>query len=65
MKNRWGKQSANAHYLERELKTKGNPLIQVVMVSTNSLTDLRRAYPNFFLDLGEFRRVVKETVKRY
>ena len=59
-----GWESANTHYLERELETREYPLIQVVMVSANSVTDLRRAYPNFFLDLSEFRRVVRETVER-
>ena len=59
-----GWESANTHYLERELETREYPLIQVVMVSANSATDLRRAYPNFFLDLSEFRRVVRETVER-
>ena len=59
-----GWESANTHYLERELETREYPLIQVVMVSANSVTDLRRAYPNFFLDLSEFRRVVRETVEK-
>ena len=58
-----GWESANSHYLNRELETKDNSRVQIVLVSTNSLTALRRVYPNFFLDLREFRRVVSETLE--
>ncbi len=57
--NDW--ESANSWYLEKEVESRDNPR-EVVLVSAKSLSELRRAYPNFFLDLGGFRRVVRETL---
>ena len=57
-------EAANSRYLEREVETRGIPQVEIVLVSANSLSALRRAYPNFFLDLSAFRRVVRETVER-
>ena len=54
---------AIAFYLDRELESQGNPRIEVVLVSASSLSALRRAYPNYFADLTEFRRVFQETVE--
>ena len=53
---------ANEAYLERELETKGNPQIDVALVSTNNMASLRRAYPNYFADLTQFRARVRRTI---
>ena len=53
---------ATAEYANRELESRGNPNRHVVMVSARSVNELRRAYPNFFTDLNEFRRSVEETI---
>ena len=41
-----------------------NPRVDVVLVSTDSLGALRQAYPNYFADIREFRRVVREITGR-
>lgn len=58
--NDW--ESANSWYLDKEVESQHDPRVEVVLVSAKSLSELRRAYPNFFLDLRDFRRVVRETV---
>ena len=49
-------------YSDRELQTKDNPEIVVALVSSRSLAELRRAYPNFFADIAGFRRLLLETI---
>lgn len=56
----WG--SANEWYSDRELENRDNPHVVAVLVSSSSLSDLRRAYPNIFADIGRFRRLLQETV---
>lgn len=58
--NDW--ESANEWYSERELENRDNPHVVVVLVSSSSLSALRRAYPNIFADIGRFRRLLQETV---
>ena len=58
--NHW--ESANEWYSDRELENRDNPHVVVVLVSSSSLSDLRRAYPNIFADIGRFRRLLQETV---
>ena len=55
-------EEANTAYLERELETRGNPQIDVALVSTNNLAALRKAYPNYFADLTQFRARVRRTI---
>jgi hypothetical protein len=38
--------------------------IEPVLVSAGPIDELRRAYPNFFLDIGDFMRVVSEIVRK-
>jgi ppGpp synthetase/RelA/SpoT-type nucleotidyltranferase len=45
---------ATSDYLDREKWAKGKEGIQVVLVAAQSLTALRKAYPNYFLDTGKF-----------
>ena len=41
-------------YELREQKTKNDPNSDVVLVSVGSLKQLKKAYPNYFLDTEEF-----------
>jgi ppGpp synthetase/RelA/SpoT-type nucleotidyltranferase len=41
-------------YVEVEKRIKDNPKWQAVLVSVDSLSELRKAYPNFFLDISDF-----------
>ncbi len=54
---------ATSWYAEKELESRGNRSKHVVMVSARSVNELRRAYPNFFADLNEFRKLVEETIE--
>ena len=38
--------------------------IEPVLVSAGPIDELRKAYPNFFLDIGDFMRIVHEIVKK-
>ena len=53
---------AGAYYSEQELSARGDPSVQVLMVSVKSLEALRRAYPNYFADLTEFRKSTIEII---
>jgi hypothetical protein len=46
-------------YLEIEKQNKDKPHIQAVLVSVESFKALRRAYPNYFLDITVFVNLVK------
>ena len=56
-------EEATAYYLEREIESRGKPGAETVMVSTSSLSALRRTYPNYFADLTRFRRVLDQTLE--
>ena len=53
-------ESAVSWYRKREEDSIGNPRLNVVLVSTDTVNSLRRAYPNYFADIGGFRRMVEE-----
>ena len=55
-------EAATDWYVEREVESRGDSQVEVVLVSAASLSALRRAYPNYLADLGGFRRLVQETV---
>ena len=55
-------EAATNWYVEREVESRGDSQVEVVLVSAASLSALRRAYPNYFADLGDFRRLVQETI---
>ncbi len=57
------KEQAASMYADEELAHRSDPKIAVVMVSAKSVQALRRAYPNFFADLSEFRKLVRETTE--
>ena len=45
---------ATNDYLEREKSAKNNDDVQVVLVAAQSVSALKKAYPNYFLDTGRF-----------
>jgi ppGpp synthetase/RelA/SpoT-type nucleotidyltranferase len=49
-------------YSRAERETEGNPEKDVVLVSADSVTSLRRAYPNYFLDTSAFLDSLKEAI---
>ncbi len=55
-------EAATNWYVEREVESRDNSLVEVVLVSAASLSALKRAYPNYLADLGDFRRLVQETI---
>ena len=55
-------EAATAYYLDREVESRSKPDQETVLVSTSSLSALRRAYPNYFADLTDFRRVLDQTL---
>ena len=58
-------ESAFSWYRKREEDSIGNPRLNVVLVSTDTVNSLRRAYPNYFADIGGFRRILKEVTERH
>jgi hypothetical protein len=55
-------QSASEDYLAAERSIRDHPGADAVLVSVESLTSLRRAYPNYFLDTRVFLEALKEAV---
>ena len=53
-------EEAISQYRAKEEESRGNPRVDVVLVSTDSLSALRRAYPNYFADISGFLNRVKE-----
>jgi ppGpp synthetase/RelA/SpoT-type nucleotidyltranferase len=53
-------QEANTAYIEMETQNANNNLIQIVLVSVDSIAALKRAYPNYFLDTERFSELLKE-----
>ncbi|SLM32666.1 RelA/SpoT domain protein [Desulfamplus magnetovallimortis] len=47
-------ETANREYAKYEKRISMGENLQVVLVSAGSVDNLRRAYPNYFLDTGEF-----------
>ena len=54
---------ATETYRAMEERGRGNPRVDVVLVYTDSLNSLRRAYPNYFMDIGEFRQMVSQVIE--
>jgi len=50
---------AQNEYLEAEKTNKDNPSIQSVLVSVESFKSLRKAFPNYFMDISVFVKLVK------
>jgi len=52
-------QTATSEYLQREKLAKDKDEVQVVLVAAQSLSALRKAYPNYFLDTGKFVSLIQ------
>jgi hypothetical protein len=50
---------AHKQYLVREKATENDPNVQVVLVSADSVANLQRAYPNFYVDTTNFIRAIQ------
>jgi ppGpp synthetase/RelA/SpoT-type nucleotidyltranferase len=55
---------ASEQYLNAEREIADIPGAEAVLVSVDSLSSLRKAYPNYFLDTNVFLNVLKEALKR-
>lgn len=53
-------EAAQSNYLQQELTYRDNPRVDVVLVTADSFSALRRAYPNYFANLTGFRNLVQE-----
>lgn len=63
--NPFGKENiveAEAEYKRVEKDTENDPNIQVVLVSVESVDALRKAYPNYYVDTGEFISAVERVL---
>ena len=54
---------ANREYIKYEKRISMGENLQVVLVSAGSINNLRRAYPNYFLDTNEFINQLKKIDK--
>lgn len=55
-------QDAESFYKAKEIETKDNPNIAIVLMSAGALKDIKKAYPNFFLDTTAFLQNIKSIV---
>ena len=58
-------QKVNEEYTIAERKFKKTTEVQVVLVSTESIKELQSAFPNYFLDIGEFLNNMTKIRMRY
>jgi ppGpp synthetase/RelA/SpoT-type nucleotidyltranferase len=54
---------AETDYLEEEKKIGSHPGMQVVLVSVDSITALRKAYPNYYLDTTAFVNALRHALQ--
>lgn len=54
--------NASEEYLLIEQQYADNPRVQAVLVSVDSLASLQSAYPNYYLDTGEFLKAVRQVI---
>lgn len=50
---------AESFYYAKEQETKNDMNTAVVLMSAGNLRDIKRAYPNYFLDTKDFLRNIK------
>ncbi len=55
---------AQETYALFELKEKDNPMIDIVLVASGDMNDLRKAYPNYFTDTKAFVKALKAITLR-
>lgn len=56
-------ETATSDYLKEESNINDSNKIQVVLVSSDSLDSLRKAYPSYFLDTEEFIKTLREIMQ--
>lgn len=56
---------AEFFYRSREQETKDNPNISVVLISAGNIKDIKKAYPNYFLDTNLFVKNLKRICEKY
>ncbi|KWD57258.1 (p)ppGpp synthetase [Burkholderia cepacia] len=57
-------EEANREYARAEEQARKDGNLQVVLVNTDSIESLRRAYPNYFLDTNQFLSIITTISKR-
>lgn len=60
---KWEITKASAEYLRVETENANKPEMQAVLVSVESIDDLRSAYPNYYLDTAAFLAAVRTATK--
>jgi hypothetical protein len=51
-------EQANTEYAKIEERTQRGEEVEAVLVSAGPIRELKKAYPNYFLDTGEFLREI-------
>ena len=51
-------------YTRSEKRDSGNKEYDVVLVGVDTITDLKRAYPNYFVDMGDFLHHLEEIMAK-
>jgi hypothetical protein len=57
-------EKANYDYINLEKKIFGNPDVQAVLLSVDNVSDLKPAYPNYYLDTKEFIWALEDFVHK-
>ena len=58
-------EDAEALYRTKELETRDNPNISVILISAGNVKEIKKAYPNYFLDTNNFiKRLRKACLKK-
>ena len=55
-------EAAAKFYMDEEVAHHENQMVETVMVSVAELKELRRAFPNYYADLNQFRQLLRKTV---
>lgn len=55
---------AESIYKMREIETKNSPNIEVVLIAAGNLKDIKKAYPNYFLDTQDFIKNLKNICQK-
>jgi len=58
-------QKAISNYSESEKKNEGKKEYDVVLVGADTIYDLKKAYPNYFVDTGDFLKYLERIINKY
>ncbi len=56
-------EQATIHYNTLEKKTRNDSVTSVVLVRSKNLKELKKAYPNYFLDTHNFVKIIEDLIK--